>query len=140
MRAGSSILGHALAAGVVCLLVVSAVAWALRGEESAWSALAGAAVVLVVLVLGLVGISVVVAGEAVLTMAGAAVVYIGQIILIVAALLLLRDREWLDGRSFAVAAVVQVLVMQVAQVVGYTRGRHVVEASLPTTREPQEPS
>ena len=53
------------------------------------------------------------------------------VILIVAALVVLRDREWLDGRSFAVAAVVQVLVMQVAQVIGYTRGRQVVDADLP---------
>ena len=71
-------------------------------------------------------------------MAGAAVVYIGQIVLIVAALLVLREREWLDGRAFAVAAVGQVLLMQVAQVVGYGRGRHVIDTPLPGDTRPGE--
>ena len=48
-----------------------------------------------------------------------------------AALLLLRDRDWLDGRAFAFAAIGQVLLMQVAQVVGYTRGRALVDSPPP---------
>ena len=130
-RPGGSILGHAVVAGLAGVVVATLTAGALRGEEAAWSALAGAGVVLVVLVVGLVGITAVLAADAALSMAGAAVVYIGQIILIVAALLVLRERDWLDGRAFAIAAVVQVLVMQVAQVVGYSRGRQVVDADLP---------
>jgi hypothetical protein len=129
-RAGGSILRHAAAAGLVGAIVTIALAWTGWGREAGLSALAGSLVVLVVLLVGLLGISVVVAGDAGLSMAGAAVVYIGQIILIVAALLVLRDRDWLDGRAFAIAAVVQVLVMQVAQVVGYNRGRHAVDAPL----------
>jgi hypothetical protein len=129
-RAGGSILRHAAAAGLACAILTVALAWTGWGREAGLSALAGSLVVLVVLLVGLLGISVVVAGDAGLSMAGAAVVYIGQIILIVAALLVLRDRDWLDGRAFAIAAVVQVLVMQVAQVVGYNRGRHAVDAPL----------
>jgi hypothetical protein len=129
-RAGSSILRHAAVAGLAGAILTVALAWTGWGREAGLSALAGSLVVLVVLLLGLLGISVVVAGDTGLSMAGAAVVYIGQIILIVAALLVLRDREWLDGRAFAIAAVVQVLVMQVAQVVGYNRGRHAVDAPL----------
>lgn len=128
---GGSILGHALVAGLLGVVLATLTAFALGGESAARSAAAGAGVVLVVLVVGLVGISAVLAADAALSMAGAAVVYIGQIILIVAALLLLREREWLDGRAFAIAAVAQVLVMQVAQVIGYTRGRQVVDADLP---------
>jgi hypothetical protein len=129
-RAGSSILRHAAVAGLAGAILTVALAWTGWGREAGLSALAGSLVVLVVLLLGLLGISVVVAGDTGLSMAGAAVVYIGQIILIVAALLVLRDRDWLDGRAFAIAAVVQVLVMQVAQVVGYNRGRHAVDAPL----------
>ena len=131
MRAGGSILGHAVAAGLLGLVVATAVAGAAQGGQAALSALAGAGVVLVVLTLGLLGITAVVAADAALSMAGAAIVYIGQLILIVAALLVLREREWLDGRVFALAAVGQVLLMQVAQVIGYTRGRHAIDADLP---------
>ena len=94
--------------------------------------MAGALVVLVVTVLVLVGISAVVAADVSLSMAGAAVVYIGQIVLIVAALVVLREREWLDGRAFALAAIAQVLLMQVAQVIGYGRGRNAIATTLPT--------
>ena len=113
------------------VVLATLTAFALGGESAVRSAAAGAGVVLVVLVVGLVGISAVLAADAALSMAGAAVVYIGQIILIVASLLLLREREWLDGRAFAIAAVSQVLLMQLAQVIGYTRGRQVVDADLP---------
>lgn len=132
MQAGGSILRSAMAAGGVGLVVLTAVGWAVSGERAGLSALAGAGVVLVVLTVGLVGITAVVAADVALSMAGAAVVYIGQIVLIVAALLVLRERDWLDGRAFALAAIAQVLVMQVAQVVGYNRGRHIVDAALPT--------
>ncbi|MDO5501788.1 MAG: hypothetical protein Q4G67_01320 [Actinomycetia bacterium] len=123
-RAGRSILRAALAAGLVGVPVFATIAWAIAGENAALSALLAAVVVLVVISLGLVGISVVVAGEPGLSMAGAAVVYIGQILLIVAALLVLRDREWMHGHAFALAAIGQVLLMQVAQVLGYRHGRH----------------
>lgn len=132
MQAGGSILRSAMAAGGVGLVVLTAVGWAVSGERAGLSALAGAGVVLVVLTVGLVGITAVVAADVALSMAGAAVVYIGQIVLIVAALLVLRERDWLDGRAFALAAIAQVLVMQVAQVVGYNRGRHIVDAAPPT--------
>lgn len=123
-RAGSSILGIAAVVGLLSALLVTAVAWGIGTETTALSALAGALVVFGVLIVGILGISVVVAGDARLSMAGAAVVYIGQIVLIVAALLALRGAPWMEGRAFAIAAIVQVLVMQVAQVIGYQRGRH----------------
>ena len=130
-KAGSAILRVAAVVGALSALVITVTAWVLGTEETALSALTGAAVVFVVLLAGILGISAVVAGDTNLSMAGAAIVYIGQIILIIAALLVLRDREWMDGRAFAIAAVAQVLVMQVAQVIGYTRGRHIVSATLP---------
>lgn len=135
-KAGSSILRVAAVVGAVSALVITVTAWVLGTEETALSALTGAAVVFVVLLAGILGISAVVAGDTNLSMAGAAVVYIGQIILIIAALLVLRDRGWMDGRAFAIAAVAQVLVMQVAQVVGYSRGRHIVTATLPADSVP----
>lgn len=131
-KAGSSILRVAAVVGLASALLITVIAWMIGTETTALSALTGAGVVLIVLVVGILGISVVLAGDTNLSMAGAAIVYIGQIILIVAALLVLRDSEWMDGRAFAIAAVAQVLVMQVAQVIGYNRGRHIITADLPT--------
>lgn len=100
--------------------------WAYAGEKAALSALAGAALVLVVLTVGLLGITAVVMGPAATSMAGAGVVYLGQLILVVAAILALRGADWLEGRPFALSAVVQTLIMQVGQVAGYVRARHEV--------------
>lgn len=130
-RSGTSILGVAAVVGLLSMLAITTVAWIVGTEHTALSALTGTLVVYVVLLVGILGISAVVAGDANLSMAGAAIVYIGQIILIVAALLLLRDRDWMDGQAFAIAAIAQVLVMQVAQVIGYNRGRHLLIADLP---------
>lgn len=130
-KAGSSIFRVAAVVGLLSALLITVTAWAVGTETTALSALTGATVVFVVLLVGILGVSAVVAGDANLSMAGAAIVYIGQIILIVAALLLLRDRDWMDGQAFAIAAIAQVLVMQVAQVIGYNRGRHLLIADLP---------
>lgn len=135
-KAGSSILQVAAIVGLLSALLITAVAWGIGTETTALSALTGAAVVFVVLLVGILGISAVVAGDTNLSMAGAAIVYTGQIILIIAALLVLRDRDWMDGRAFAIAAVAQVLVMQVAQVIGYNRGRHIVTADLAVDQGP----
>lgn len=128
-RAGGSILRYATVAGLGGLLAAGLVAALVGQRATVLSALAGALVVLLVIDIGLLAISAVVASEVSLSMAGAAVVYIGQIVLIVAALLVLRDRDWLDGRAFAFAAIGQVLLMQVAQVIGYSRGRQLLDAS-----------
>ena len=130
-RAGSSILAVAALVGLASMFIITVAAWLIGTENTALSALTGTAVVFVVLLVGILGISVVVAGDANLSMAGAAVVYIGQIVLIVGALLALRNVDWMEGRAFAIGAIVQVIVMQVAQVLGYNRGRHIVTASLP---------
>ncbi|MDO5503433.1 MAG: hypothetical protein Q4G67_09705 [Actinomycetia bacterium] len=130
-RAGTSILGVAAVVGLLSMLVITTAAWIVGTEHTALSALTGAVVVFVVLLVGILGISVVLAGDANLSMAGAAIVYIGQIVLIVAALVALRGQDWMQGRAFAIGAIVQVIVMQVAQVVGYSRGRHIVTAQLP---------
>lgn len=133
-RAGGSILRYATLAGLGGLLASSLVAGLVGDRATVLSALAGALVVLLVVDIGLLAISAVVASEVSLSMAGAAVVYIGQIVLIVAALLVIRDRDWLDGRAFAFAAIGQVLLMQVAQVIGYSRGRQLLD-SPPTVAE-----
>src|SRR5690606_40393464 len=93
-KAGSSILRVAAVVGLASALLITVIAWMIGTETTALSALTGAGVVLIVLVVGILGISVVLAGDTNLSMAGAAIVYIGQIILIVAALLVLRDSEW----------------------------------------------
>lgn len=114
----------ALVPGMLALPLLAGSFWAYAGESAALSALAGAALVLVVLTVGLLGITAVVMGPAATSMAGAGVVYLGQLILLAAAVLVLRGVDWLDGRPFALSAIVQTLVMQVGQVAGYVRARH----------------
>ena len=89
----------ALLSGMLALLVLAGAFWAYAGEQAALSALAGAATVLVILVVGLLGITAVVLGPAATSMAGAGVVYLGQLILIATVVLALRGVDWLDGRA-----------------------------------------
>lgn len=114
----------ALAPGMLALPVLAGAFWAYAGERAALSALVGAATVLVVLLVGLLGITSVVMGPAATSMAGAGVVYLGQLVIILAVVAVLTRVDWLDGRAFALSAIAQTLVMQVGQVVGYVRSRH----------------
>lgn len=114
----------ALLPGIVVLPVLATAFWAYAGERGALSALAGAATVFVVLVVGLLGITAVVMGPAAMSMAGAGVVYLGQLVVILAIIAVLTRADWLDGRSFALSAVAQTIVMQVGQITGYVRARH----------------
>lgn len=114
----------ALVPGMIALPILAGAFWAYAGERGAISALAGAATVFVVLVVGLLGITAVVMGPAATSMAGAGVVYLGQLVIILAIVLFLSRVNWLDGRSFALSAVAQTIVMQVGQITGYVRARH----------------
>lgn len=116
--------------------VIALVAWLWRGQTGALSALVGALVVVGFFVLGHFGVRAVVAGEPGLSIAGAFVVYLGQLITLVVVFLVLRRAGWLDGRAFAAGAIVQTLVWQVGQVVGFRRGRHEIypDVTLPTGR------
>ena len=113
-------------AGCVGSIVIATVGWMAKGEKAGWSALAGALTAFAVIVLGLVAMRLIIAGDPGVSMAGAFVVYIGQLVALVAILLLVRDRSWLDGAAFAAAALVQTVVLQVGQITGYARARHEV--------------
>lgn len=114
----------ALVPGMVALPVLAGAFWAYAGERAALSALVGAATVFVVLVVGLLGITAVVMGPAATSMAGAGVVYLGQLVVIMAIVAVLTRVDWLDGRSFALSAVAQTILMQIGQIAGYVRARH----------------
>lgn len=111
-------------AGCVGALVIATIGWIAKGEKAGYSALAGAATAFVVILLGLVAMRLIMAGDPGVSMAGSLVVYIGQLILLVAILLAVRGADWLHGAAFAAAAVAQTVVLQVGQVVGYSRARH----------------
>ncbi len=113
---------------------ISIGAWLLRGPGGLTSALVGALVAVAFFVVGALGVRAVVAGEPGLSIAGALVLYIGQLIALVAVFLVLRGADWLDGRAFAAAVIIQTLVWQVGQVVGFRRGRHEVypDVALPS--------
>jgi uncharacterized membrane protein len=113
-------------AGLAGLVVVTAVAGMVRGGEGALSAALAAMVVAGFFVLGHLGMTAVVAGSVGLSMASAFVLYLGQLIVLVAVFLVLRAQPWLDGPTFAAAAVVETLAWQVGQIVGFRRARHEV--------------
>jgi hypothetical protein len=116
--------------------VIAVVAWLWRGQTGGLSALVGALVVVGFFVIGHFGVRAVVAGEPGLSIAGAFVVYLGQLITLGAVFLVLRQAGWVDGRAFAVGAIVQTVVWQVGQVVGFRRGRHEIypDVALPPGR------
>lgn len=115
-----------LAAGLAGTAVLTLAGALTKGVDGALSALAGSLLAFVVILVGLVAISLVVAGDPGASMAGAGVVYLGQLILLVAAIAVLREAAWLDGTIAAVSAVVATLLLQVGQLTGYVRARHVV--------------
>lgn len=121
-----SMLRGCLVAGVVGSALITAVMGAARGQDGAVAALLGSGVAFAILLVGLLGISAIVSGHPSVAMAGALVVYLGQLILLAAVVLALRDAAWLDGRAFAIGAIVTTILVQVGLVVGYTRARHVL--------------
>ena len=113
-----------LISGMLGTVILTTIGWALRGESGGLSALSGALLAFAVILLGLLAMRVVIVGHAGMSMAGAFVVYLGQLILLVAAILVLRDQSWVDGRALALAAIVQTVASQVGQIAGYVRARH----------------
>lgn len=115
-----------LVAGVIGTVLITAAGAIARGGDGALSALAGALLAFVVMLLGVLAISFVVAGDPAASMAGAGLVYLGQLIILVAAIVVLREASWLDGTAAALAAVVETVLIQVGQLTGYVRSRHVI--------------
>lgn len=115
-----------LVAGVAGTAVLTAVGAMTKGADGALSALAGSLLAFIVILIGLVAISFVVAGDPGASMAGAGVVYLGQLIVLVAAIAVLREATWLLGTVAAVSAIVATVVLQIGQLTGYVRARHVI--------------
>lgn len=120
MRRGVVVSGLA---GTAVLTLAGAVA---KGADGALSALAGSLLAFVVILVGLLAISFVVAGDPGVSMAGAGVVYLGQLILLVVAIAALTQAPWLEGTVAAASAVIATVVLQVGQLTGYVRSRHVI--------------
>ena len=115
-----------LVSGVVGTVVLPSVGAMAKGADGALSALAGSLLAFVVILVGLLAITVIVAGDVGASMAGAGVVYLGQLILLVGALLVLHGASWLEGDITAFSAVVATVLLQAGQVTGYVRSRHVI--------------
>lgn len=113
-------------AGLAGTAVLTAAGALTHGTHGALSALAGSLLAFVVILVGLLAISFVVAGDPGASMAGAGVVYLGQLILLVAAIAVLRETGWLVGTVAAASAVIATVLLQVGQLVGYVRSRHVI--------------
>lgn len=115
-----------LVSGLAGTAILTAAGALTKGVDGALSALAGSLLAFVVILVGLVAISLVVAGDPGASMAGAGVVYLGQLILLVAAIAMLHEAAWLDGTITAVSAIVSTVLLQVGQLTGYVRARHVI--------------
>jgi len=115
-----------IVAGVAGTLVLTLVGALTKGSDGALSALAGSLLAFVVILVGLLAISLVVSGDPGASMAGAGVVYLGQLILLVATIAVLRETAWLEGTLAAVSAIVATVLLQVGQLAGYVRSRHVI--------------
>ncbi|MFJ6131697.1 hypothetical protein [Janibacter terrae] len=118
-----------LVSGVVGTALTVLVAAIAAGVDGALSALAGSLLAFFVVLTGLLAIALIVAGDVGTSTAGAGVVYLGQLIILVAAIAVLREMPWLDGRTAALSAVAATVVLQVGVVAGYVRGRHLIHPS-----------
>lgn len=110
--------------GVGSVLLAAVLGFALREQSGGISATLGAATAFGVLLLGLVGIRMVIAGGSGASLAGAFVVYIGQLVLLAGIILALSGRSWVDGPAFAVATIATTVLIQIGQIGGYVRARH----------------
>ena len=115
-----------LVAGVVGTALLTIGGAVAKGADGALSALAGSLLAFVVMLLGVIAISLVVAGDPGASMAGAGLVFMGQIIVLIAAIAMLTQMGWLEGPVAAAATVIEVVLLQVGQLVGYVRARHEV--------------
>lgn len=113
-------------AGLAGTAVLTAAGALTKGTDGALSALAGSLLAFVVILVGLLAISLVVAGDPGASMAGAGVVYLGQLILLVAAIAVLRESAWLVGTVAAASAAAATILLQIGQLIGYVRARHVI--------------
>ena len=115
-----------LVAGVIGTALTTAGGAVAKGADGALSALAGSLLAFFVVLTGLMAISLIVAGDVGTSMADAGEVYLGQLILLVAAVAVLREMSWLDGRTAALSAIVATVVLQTGVVAGYVRARHLI--------------
>lgn len=132
----AAMLRGAMVPSLVAVPLITAIAWAWRGEHGSLSALVGALVAFVIFGVGLVSIKMVVDGQLGFSLAGAMVVYLGQLIAVVFVIVLLRGVSWLDGRAFAGAVLAEGLVWQIGQITGFLRGRHQIYDG-PSLKSPQ---
>ncbi|MGN7246502.1 hypothetical protein ACTHQ1_02100 [Janibacter anophelis] len=115
-----------LVSGLGSTIALTFAAAVAKGADGALSALAGSLLAFVVVLMGLLAISLILAGDVGTSMAGAGVVYLGQLILLVAAIAVLREMPWLDGRTTALSAIIATVVLQAGVIGGYVRTRHLV--------------
>lgn len=115
--------------GLLVALTTGVVAWAVRGEAAALSAVAGGVLGLIVFGLGLVAIRGVLSGPAALSMAGAFAVLVGQLALTAVSLVVLLQISAIDFPMAAVGFLVAGLVFQVGVILGYLRSRQLAFGS-----------
>ena len=112
--------------GLVVMVLAGVIAWALRDEWAALSALIGGGIGVSIFLAGLIGITGVVAGPAYATMAGAFALLGLQIVVGFAVLYLLSRVGWVDMLPLGLGFLAAGMAFQVGTVVGYTGSRQLV--------------
>lgn len=122
----SRMVTFALLPGLVVTVLAAVLAWALRDEWAALSALIGGSLGVGLFLAGLVGITGVLAGPASLSMAGAFALLVLQVIVGFAVLFLLSRVSWIDMFPLGLGFLAAGLAFQIGTVVGYTGSRQLV--------------
>lgn len=117
----------------VCLPVLVIIWWIANGPKGGGSAAIGVVVALIFFAGGLGVLQRVPNDNTMLLMASALAVYLGQVIFLGIIILLLSERDWIDGWAFGLSVLVTALAWQVAQVVAYMRAPKAVYSDLPST-------
>lgn len=109
--------------GLLVTLVAGVVAWALRGEWAALSALVGGGLGVGLFLVGLLGITGVVAGPAAASMAGAFALLACQLVVGFLILYLLSRLAWTDMLALGVSFLAAGMAFQVGSIAGYAGAR-----------------
>lgn len=118
-----TMLRGALRPTLVCVPVIIAVLWAVRGGSGALAAGLGALLAVGFFWAGLFVMTRLVGDNPISLLAAALAVYFGQVIVLGVVIFTLSGAQWLDGVSFGLAALAVALLWQVFQVWAFVRAR-----------------
>lgn len=119
----AAMLRGALLPTLVLDVLVVAGTWVMAGAGAAGASALGAGVVTVFFAAGLAVMARLAGTQPITFLAAAMAVYLGQILFLAVVIIALSGATWLDGRAFALSALVVAVGWQVFQIVAFLRMR-----------------